>query len=380
MCLKASGSQAKLNGRSGKADLFNNVYKNRTVLVTGHTGFKGSWLSIWLTKMGAKVIGYSAYLPSSPCNFTACRLERYVEHIEGDIRDIEKLKKVFSRYMPEIVFHLAAQAIVLKSYKEPRATFETNVMGTVNVLDCIRVTPSVKATVLITSDKCYKNLEWLWGYRENDTLGGDDPYSASKACAEIACNAYIKSFFRGRGAKIATTRAGNVIGGGDWAADRIVPDCVRAWSGGKSAVVRNPEATRPWQFVLEPLSGYLALGIDLYNSGRLHGEAFNFGPDPRVNQPVSELIETFLSYWGKAKWRYMPSAKAKESALLKLSCDKALSLLDWHAVFSFEKTVRLTAEWYKAYYSGNKDMHSFCLKQIKSYVLESKKQGLSWTK
>ncbi|MBI4823542.1 MAG: CDP-glucose 4,6-dehydratase [Nitrospirae bacterium] len=359
--------------------LFRGLYKGKTVLVTGHTGFKGSWLAIWLTSLGAKVIGYSLYLPSKPCNFTVSNIQKHITHIEGDIRNINRLKEVFLEYSPDIVFHLAAQPIVRRSFKEPALTFGTNVLGTVNVLECIRVTPSVKSAVIITSDKCYKNNEWLWGYRENDILGGDDPYSASKACAEIASHAYIKSFFNGRRAHISTARAGNVIGGGDWAGDRVIPDCVRAWSLGEEAIIRSPEATRPWQHVLEPLSGYLWLGVELYKSDRLHGEAFNFGPTTETDKPVRELVETFLTFWGKAKWKYIASAKTKESTLLKLSCDKALSLLEWHAVLPFKETVRLTAEWYKAYYSNNKDMFGFCLKQIKSYVLESKKQALSWT-
>lgn len=363
--------------------MFKGIYRGRTVLITGHTGFKGSWLSMWLVSLGARVIGYSAYLPSEPCNFKVCRLESRLKHIVGDILDIKRLKEVFLRYAPEIVFHLAAQPIIAKSYEEPKLTFDTNVSGTVNILECIRNTPSVKSGVIITSDKCYRNNEWLWGYRENDVLGGDDPYSASKACAELAVHAYIKSFFRGnKKANISTTRAGNVIGGGDWADDRIIPDCIRAWSKDRKAIIRNPEATRPWQHVLEPLSGYLWLGAKLFLSDNLHGEAFNFGPDTKVNQSVEELIEVFLSYWGKAGWRHIKATTKdkKEATLLKLSYDKALNLLNWHAVLGFNETVRLTAEWYKAFYSKKEDMYKFSLKQIEQYVKDAKKQGLQWSK
>lgn len=360
--------------------MFNNAYKDKTVIVTGHTGFKGSWLSVWLTLLGARVIGYSAYLPSEPCNFKATKLDGRITHVEGDIRDIDVMGNIFSKYKPDVVFHLAAQPIVRRSYDEPKLTFETNAIGTVNILECIRATPSIKVGVIITSDKCYKNVEWVWGYRENDNLGGEDPYSASKACAEIICNSYIKSFFSGENStRISTTRAGNVIGGGDWADARIIPDCVRRWSEGKEAVIRNPDATRPWQHVLEPLSGYLWLGADMFRSKRLHGEAFNFGPDQKVNKSVAELIKTFILSWGRADWRHEQTApNKKESTLLKLSCDKALHQLDWHSVLSFAETVSFTAEWYKAYYNGESDMFSFTVKQIEKYVDLAKKQGLSW--
>ena len=359
---------------------FGDLYKDKNVLVTGHTGFKGSWLTIWLTLLGAKVVGYSEYLPSDPCNFTVCNLENRILHIEGDIRNFQRLRDIFAKYSPEIVFHLAAQPIVRRSYDDPKLTFDTNIGGTVNILECIRITPSVKAAVIITSDKCYQNVEWIWGYRENDRLGGDDPYSASKACAEIVCHSYIKSFFSKEDSpKISTTRAGNVIGGGDWAEARIIPDCIRAWSVGKEALIRNPDATRPWQHVLEPLSGYLWLGANLFISNRLHGEAFNFGPNQKVNKSVTELIKTFLSYWGNAKWKHeKPKSNKKESTLLKLSCDKALHFLKWHSVFPFNETVRLTAEWYKAYYKKKTDMYNFSCEQIQFYISEAINQKLSW--
>jgi len=228
------------------SNAFGGLYKGKTVLVTGHTGFKGSWLTAWLISLGAKVVGYSAYLPSEPCNFTVCNLGDHIASIEGDIRDVEKMKQVFLKYKPDAVFHLAAQPIVRRAYNDPKLTFDTNVMGTINVLESIRAVSGVKAAVIITSDKCYQNVEWPWGYRENDRVGGDDPYSASKACAEIACHSYIKSFFQNKNSpRVATARAGNVIGGGDWADARIIPDCVRAWAKGKEAYIRNPNSTRP---------------------------------------------------------------------------------------------------------------------------------------
>ena len=254
--------------------------------------------------------------------------------------------------------------------------------GTLNVLEAVRPTSGVKAVIVITSDKCYQNVEWVWGYRENDRLGGDDPYSASKACAEIACRSYVKSFFNDKDSpNVCSVRAGNVIGGGDWAADRIVPDCVRAWSQGHVTSIRSPEATRPWQHVLEPLSGYLWLGANLLSSNRLHGEAFNFGPDQEVNQSVAEICDTFAAHWGKAQWKHeKTNGNAKESTLLKLSCDKALSLLTWHPVLSFQDTIRMTSEWYKTFYEKNADMYDFTREQIKQYVDQAESQNLVWAR
>ena len=358
--------------------IFKGSYSGRGGLITGHTGFKGSWLTIWLSSLGARVAGYSAYLPSEPSNFSVCGLRRRTESFEGDVRDIERLSRVFDEFRPEVVFHLAAQPIVRRSYADPKLTFDTNVGGTVNVLECIRRSGSVMAAVIVTSDKCYENLECVWGYRENDRLGGSDPYSASKACAEIAASAYARSF-KSEFPRVSTARAGNVIGGGDWAESRIIPDCVRAWSVGREAIVRNPASTRPWQHVLEPLSGYLWLGANLLCSARFHGEAFNFGPDQKVNKSVSELIELFLSSWGRAGWGHeRAEAGGKECKLLKLSCDKSLHELNWRAVLSFEETVRLTAEWYRSYYSGAEDMYEVTAGQIERYVGEAARQGLTW--
>jgi CDP-glucose 4,6-dehydratase len=377
------GRECAMENMGRMTNLFDNAYAGRRILVTGHTGFKGSWLTLWLTFLGARVVGVSAHLPSTPCNFSILGLSDKVDSITLDIRELGKLKEVFNKYQPEVVFHLAAQAIVKKAYTEPKLTFETNLGGTINVLECIRATPNVRVGVIITSDKCYQNVEWTWGYRENDRLGGDDPYSASKACSEIACQAYIKSFFRksesGTCPRIATTRAGNVIGGGDWAEDRIIPDCVRALVRKEDVVIRNPNATRPWQHVLEPLSGYLWLGAKLMQSDKLHGEAFNFGPDQKVNQPVKELIKLFTDYWGYGKWKHDgTSFGEKENTLLKLSCDKALHYLAWHSVLTFYDTVRLTAEWYKGYYSNSGNMFDYSRKQIEYFISEARSQRLPW--
>ena len=368
----------------GQRDMFKNTFKGMTGRVTGHTGFKGSWLSLWLTRLGANVIGYSAYLPSEPCNFEASGIESSITHIEADIRDIDMLNKAFAEHKPDIVFHLAAQALVRKSINEPRLTFETNLMGMVNILECLRESNSVKVAVLITSDKCYQNLEWPWGYRETDRLGGDDPYSASKAAAENAVHAYTRTFFNemNGGPNICTARAGNVIGGGDWAADRIVPDCIRAWSQNDKVIIRNPGSTRPWQHVLEPLSGYLLLGSELYGSNELHGEAFNFGPGQEVMQPVGELVKEFSKHWENvdSTLESEDNKDKKEAGLLKLSTDKALIYLGWKSVLGFEDTVRYTAEWYRKFYSSKGvSMRKLSLEQIELYCKLAEDKRLKWT-
>ncbi|NQT32853.1 MAG: CDP-glucose 4,6-dehydratase [Candidatus Omnitrophica bacterium] len=362
--------------------MFLGAYKGKRVLVTGHTGFKGSWLSLWLLRLGAEVAGFSLFLPSDPCNFEALKLENKIRHYEGDVRNIDEIKKVMEEFKPEIVFHLAAQSLVRRSYDQPKDTFDTNLGGTVNILEGIRNCPSVRAAVIITSDKCYRNVEQDLGYHEDDTLGGDDPYSASKGCAELAVRSYAVSYFnKDDSPKVSTTRAGNVIGGGDWAQDRIIPDCVRAWSRKKESIIRNPEATRPWQHVLEPLSGYLWLGANLIkNPEKVTGEAFNFGPDEKVVQPVKELVDQFLRSWPEGQWKHMPSSGGKkESSLLSLSCDKALKILGWQPVLDFDETVNLTAEWYKTYYDGG-NIYDFSCTQIDSYVEKGFGKNASWTK
>jgi CDP-glucose 4,6-dehydratase len=301
------------------------------------------------------------------------------------VRDRNVLVAAMREFAPDMVFHLAAQALVRVSYQEPALTFETNALGTLNLLEAVRNTPSVKAVVCITSDKCYRNDEWVWGYREQDHLGGEDPYSASKACAEIVAHSYFKSFFKD-GPACATTRAGNVIGGGDWALDRIVPDCARAWVAGQAVQIRNPYATRPWQHVLEPLSGYLWLGARLVGNAQgvfpLSGEAYNFGPAADVNNTVAEVADMLALHWPgfRSEMDRARAPEMKESTLLKLCCDKALACLDWKATLDFEECIRYTAEWYRAYYAPDRpDMLSFTLGQIAAYAVAAEARGLPWT-
>lgn len=365
--------------------MFGGTYAGRRVLVTGHTGFKGSWLALWLSELGATVAGYSVDVPTEPSHFAAASLQRRIRHYEGDVRDRRHLASVLDDFQPDIVFHLAAQALVRRSYADPASTFEVNAFGTLNLLECLRARPSVRAAVLITSDKCYRNSEWVWGYRETDALGGDDPYSGSKACAELIAQSYYHSFFKGRtgAAAIATTRAGNVIGGGDWAADRIVPDTVRAWAAGRPVTVRHPLATRPWQHVLEPLSGYLWLGHALSEcDARVVGGAYNFGPDASVNEPVESLLRLMAAAWPGASWQIDEGERAgsPESTLLKLSCDKALAHLKWRPALSFAHGVALTVQWYRAYYEKPaRDMLEVSAAQIREYAEEAARAGLVWS-
>jgi CDP-glucose 4,6-dehydratase len=362
--------------------MFAGVYAGRRVLVTGHTGFKGSWLSVWLLELGARVAGYSLNVPTVPANFEAVGLRQRLAHYEGDVRDLASLTRVVTDFEPEIIFHLAAQSLVRRSFAEPVLTFETNVLGTLNVLECLRQRPQLRVGVIITSDKCYRNQEWTWGYRENDILGGSDPYSASKACAENIFTAYCQSYFHaGSGPWVATTRAGNVIGGGDWAPDRIVPDCIRAWSEGRPAKIRSPEATRPWQHVLEPLSGYLWLGARLWEGdSAVKGEAFNFGPGAEVNQPVQDLVSAMAGYWPGARWEAESTGAEtpRESTLLKLCCDKALNLLKWRPTLSLAETLDLTATWYKTYYDRDLQLDELTVKQINDYALKAAAKRQPW--
>src|SRR4030043_182379 len=283
--------------------MFNNCYKNKRVLVTGHTGFKGSWLLIWLKELGADLIGYALEPPTQPNNFEACQLEKKITHIHGDVRNLDYLLEVFKKYKPEFVFHLAAQSLVRRSYEEPKLTFDTNIGGTVNLLEAVRLVPSVKVLVNITSDKCYDNREWIWGYRENDPMGGHDPYSASKGCAELVFAAYLKSYFsksssEASGIGLASVRAGNVIGGGDWGKYRLIPDFVHALVKNQPVEIRNPWAIRPWQHVLEPLRGYLWLGVLLHESPGTYSGPWNFGPNDSDHLKVEEVVNSFIEFWG----------------------------------------------------------------------------------
>jgi len=363
--------------------MFENIYKDKRVLITGHTGFKGSWLCAWLLELGAKVVGYSVDVPTKPSHFEALELSDRIEHIQGDVRNKSSLDAALSQFQPEIVFHLAAQSLVRKSYEDPIITFETNSMGTLNLLNCLRDQPSVAAAVIITSDKCYENVEWLWGYRENDRLGGKDPYSASKACAEVISRAYMESFFNEKGPCVATTRAGNVIGGGDWALDRVVPDCISAWSKGEKVVIRNPNATRPWQHVLEPLSGYLVLGQKLFQgASKVKNESFNFGPSAKVTQSVGDLITDMAQYWPGAEWTFEQEVGSgkPESTLLKLNCDKAFQILKWGSILDFPEAIRMTGEWYQDFY-GQKfnSIAKITSRQIEEYIEMATQANLIWT-
>jgi CDP-glucose 4,6-dehydratase len=329
-------------------------FAGKRVLITGHTGFKGSWLAFLLTQLGAEVTGYALPPTDVHSHFDMLELRNTIQHVEGDIQNLEKLISIFRTFQPEYVFHLAAQALVRRSYSNPVETFSTNVMGSVHLLEAVRSTTSVRSLVYITSDKCYENNEWTWGYRENDQLGGSDPYSASKAAAEIAFSAYWRSFLRHQkdfGA--ATSRAGNVIGGGDWAADRIVPDCIRAFHSGQPVTLRNPSATRPWQHVLEPLSGYLLLAAKLREEPQQFSGSWNFGPSSTQCRTVREVAGLIASYFGQGSVILGDAQKKQhEAQLLQLNCDKAHQLLGWHPRWDVYITVRTTADWYRMVLAG----------------------------
>ncbi len=360
--------------------MFQNIYKDKKVLITGHTGFKGSWLSVWLHSLGADVAGFSLNTPTETNHFELLELPEKIKDYRGDIRDRKSLAQVIDEFKPQIIFHMAAQALVRKSYQDPVETFETNVMGMVNLLDLIRTRDWIEVAVLITSDKAYRNDEWCWGYRETDALGGHDPYSGSKSCADLVAHSFYHSFLKESKTRIAITRAGNVIGGGDWATDRIVPDCVKAWSKGETVSIRSPLATRPWQHVLEPLSGYLLLGARLYQKQEgLVGEAFNFGPDANVNQTVSELLDAMVVRWPGVHWAVPEGYEVggKEANLLKLSCDKVLFHLKWQAVLGFNETVEFTVDWYRNWLEVKTNIYDFTLSQINRYCeLASQKKHI----
>jgi len=359
-----------------KNNLFNNIYNSKKVLVTGHTGFKGGWLSLWLKELGAEVIGYSLDPPTQPSFFRAVGLKNKMIHIIGDIRDEKHLLSVFEKYQPEFVFHLAAQSLVRFSYKEPRLTYETNVIGTVSILEAIRKNKGVRAAVIITSDKCYENKEWIYGYRENDPVGGYDPYSSSKGCAELVVSAYRRSFLNpinqnDRKIAISSARAGNVIGGGDWREDRLIPDCIKSLSENKSIIIRNPDAIRPWQHVLEPLSGYLLLGAKMYEDGAKFNGAWNFGPSDSDLITVEEITKKIVSYWGSGKYKNEISIKnPHEAKLLKLDCSKAHIFLGWKPVYNIYETIKRTVNWYKYFYNGveKEKLSKITINEIWDYI------------
>ena len=346
-------------------------FSGKRVFITGHTGFKGSWLAYLLTMLGAEVMGFALPPKQGRNHFELLGLEKKIRHVVGDIGIFSSLNNALQSFQPEYVFHLAAQALVKQSYKEPVETFQTNIMGSVNVLDVVRQCGSVRSLVYITSDKCYENLEWIWGYRENDRLGGHDPYSASKGAAELVFSAYARSFFSTRcELRAATARAGNVIGGGDWSEDRIVPDCIRAVEAGHSIVLRNPEATRPWQHVLEPISGYLLLAAQLRQRPRDIAGSWNFGPSTDEVRTVSEVAHTIIQHLGRGSVEVDSSLNYHHEAnLLQLNCDKAHQLLDWYSRWHVEKTLIATAEWYKSWFDGN-DIEGVTRRQIQDYFSE----------
>jgi CDP-glucose 4,6-dehydratase len=359
------------------------TYKDKKVLVTGHTGFKGSWLAIWLKELGAEVVGYALDPPSEPNNFKAVNLQEKITHIHGDVLDFDHLLKVIKKYQPEFVFHLAAQSLVRFSYNEPKLTFDTNISGTVNVLEAIRKTRCVKVLVNITSDKCYENKEWVLGYRENDPMGGHDPYSASKGCAELVFTSYLRSFFSGKTEQdksiaAASARAGNVIGGGDWGKDRLVPDCIRALICGQKISIRNPHSVRPWQYVLEPLGGYLKLGAALWHYPQRYSGSWNFGPDDSSHLSVAAMVDKLIRYWGSGGWDDLSDPKSlHEAKFLILNCDKAHTELNWHSTLTIDECLQMSVDWYKRFYMKNQaiDYYALCVEQIQGYMDRAVKKG-----
>jgi CDP-glucose 4,6-dehydratase len=366
--------------------VFNNVYEGRKVLVTGHTGFKGGWLCAWLHELGAEVIGYSLVPSTDPSIFECAGLGQKITSILGDIRDYNTLEHTFQEHQPEIVFHMAAQPLVRLSYREPRETYESNIMGTVNVLDACRKTQSVKTIVNITSDKCYDNKEWVYGYRENEPMGGYDPYSSSKGCAELVASAYRNSFFNPKDygnthtVSLASVRAGNVIGGGDWSEDRLIPDFVKAMVKGDTLVLRNPKATRPWQLVLEPLSGYLWLAALMTEDPIKFSDGWNFGPLENDAITVEEIVQKSLEIWGSGEYKVIPDKNLHEAKLLKLDISKAGWYLDWKPAYTSDIALEETIKWYKNYYIDKHDIYEFTVNQINSYVEAASQVNVGWTK
>lgn len=346
-------------------------WHKKTVLISGHTGFKGSWLALWLQDLGAEVVGYSLAPPSEPSLYDAARVTEGMASVHGDLRDFAHLRAVVVEHRPEIVFHLGAQALVHEGYRDPLGTYSTNVMGTANILQAVRDCDSVRAVVSVTSDKCYANNEWVWGYREVDALGGKDPYSDSKACAELVTAAFRSAYFEredeARRVRVATARAGNVIGGGDWAADRLVPDLIRGIQSGVPTRIRRPQATRPWQHVLEPLRGYLDLAEWLWNNGEEAASAWNFGPSETDARPVHWVADRVVELWGEgADWELDGASYAPEARYLKLDCSKSRQILGWIPALSAEEALAWSIEWYRKHYEGA-DARALTLDQIQRY-------------
>lgn len=355
-----------MEGVKGKVN--SSFWKDKKVFLTGHTGFKGSWLSLWLQSMGAVIKGYSLAPPTNPSLFLVANVAKNMESQIGDIRNLEELKVSMLDFNPDILIHMAAQPLVRLSYVEPVDTYTTNVIGTVNVLEAARSCPNLKAIISVTTDKCYENKEWAWGYRENEPMGGHDPYSSSKGCAELVTSAYKNSFFNSKDtAALASARAGNVIGGGDWADDRLIPDILRAFENSKSVVVRNPLSTRPWQHVLEPLSGYLVLAEHLYNYGQEYAEAWNFGPKEEDCKPVNWILDKMVATWGEgAGWELDKNNHPHEAGFLKLDCSKAAARLNWHPRWNLEHTLNLIVNWHQEWRIGE-NINEKCMQEIANY-------------
>ena len=362
---------------------FDSAYTGKKVLLFGHTGFKGTWLTLWLNQLGARIVGASIGMPSEPCHFESAGIENEIDSRVLDIRDAEAVRDLIEEVKPDFVFHLAAQALVRQAYIDPLETFTTNTIGTANILNGLRDVEHPCAAVFVTSDKCYENVETYYGYRETDRLGGKDPYSASKGAAELVIHSFHHSFFSGSESPVrfASTRAGNVVGGGDWAVDRLVPDMVSSWARKSTVTIRQPGATRPWQHVLEPLSGYLLLGASLSQDAKFHGESYNFGPNAQDIYPVREVVQHMSSY---LPGLVIETAGADEegfleAGLLKLCCDKALHQLEWQPVLDFGETMEMTAEWYRQYYQkGGVTVRDVSDAQITDYVGRATERGLVW--
>ncbi|MFN2498990.1 MAG: CDP-glucose 4,6-dehydratase [Pyrinomonadaceae bacterium] len=355
-------------------------WDQKKILITGHTGFKGSWLSLWLQNFGADVVGYSLPPPTTPSLYDLADIEQGMKSVQGDVRDFGYLTQVIAEHQPQIVIHMAAQSLVRQSYQDPIETYETNVMGTVNVLEAVRQVGTTKAVVVVTSDKCYENREWVWGYRENEAMGGYDPYSSSKGCAELVTAAFRRSFFNAtktaaRPAAIASVRAGNVVGGGDWASDRLVPDIMRALLADRPAVIRNPEATRPWQHVLDPLAGYIRLMENLVTDGSKYAESWNFGPRVEDAKPVSWVAQRLVELWdGDKGWQVEDADHPHEAHYLKLDSAKAAAQLGWQPQWNIDEGLRAVVDWYKCYESGQ-ELRDLMVRQIESYMNTT--QGLA---
>lgn len=354
-------------------------WSGKRVLLTGHTGFKGSWMSIWLKEMGADLTGFSLTPPTTPSLFEDARVADGMKSVIGDVRDLESLKKVFADAQPEIVIHMAAQPLVRESYNFPVETYAINVMGTVHVLEAVRQTPGVHAVVIVTTDKCYENKEWFWGYREDEPMGGYDPYSNSKGCAELVTSSYRRSYFNpskyeSHKVAVASARAGNVIGGGDWADDRLIPDIMRAVMTGKSVNIRSPYATRPWQHVLEPVGGYLLLAQKLFTEGAAYAEGWNIGPRSDDARDVEYIVKTICSEWGDgASFEIDSHPQPHEAGYLKLDISKIENRLNWHPVWALPVTLEKTVSWYKAYTQGQ-NARDICLSQLRQYIADCGKK------